>query len=270
MDNKKEIIIIGSGFIGNSLFFYLKKKFSNVSLLSTSNKEHCINYNQLKKKKLRKSGYLIYCSGPSEYQCSMNFFQNLKKHLEKLKFYLKFSAENNFTFIYNSTYKVYDFENNKISLNSRISIDNEYKSLHFLSEKFALEYKKGLVLRLPNIFSTNINDNYFNKNILVNSIILHAKKNLEFKIKSKKDFKRNILNIQDYKLFIYRILKQKRNKRVMNVFSNKSYYLVELVEKIYKKYNSNFKKINNKKLYKKIFYYKNIKFDNDYFIDTSI
>ena len=211
------------------------------------------------KKDLIKTNYIIYAAGISHSKTKSK--KNLNKELSAFKIFSK----NNFLkkIIYISTADV----TNNIS-NKSLYVKNKIKIEKLIKKKF----KNYIILRLPQIIGKSKN-----KNTLVNYFYFNIKNNKPLVLI--KNFKRNILDIDDILKLLKIIVYSKNTKNKVIILSNKySVQPIDIVRIFEKKLNKNinfsFKKI--KKQTWPLYYQKNahyfrkakITFDRNYLLKT--
>ena len=211
------------------------------------------------KKDLVKTNYIIYAAGISHSKTKSK--KNLKRELNLFKLFLK----NNFSkkIIYISTA---DVTNN--ILNKSLYVKNKIQIERLIKKKF----KNYIILRLPQIIGKSKN-----KNTLINYFYFNIKNNKPLVLI--KNFKRNVLDIDDILKLLKIIVYSKRTKNKVIILSNKySVQPIDIVKIFEKKMNKivnyKFKKI--KKQIWPLYYHKNahyfkkakITFDRNYLLKT--
>lgn len=216
------------------------------------------NLNKIKKD-LIKTNYIIYAAGISHSKTKS------KKSLNRELNLFKIFSKNNFSkkVIYISTA---DVTNNV--LNKSLYVKNKIQIEKLIKKKF----KNYIILRLPQIIGKSKN-----KNTLINYFYFYIKNNKPLVLI--KNFKRNVLDIDDILKLLKIIVYSKKTKNKVIILSNK--YSVEPIDivKIFEKklnkiVNFKFKKI--KKQIWPLYYQKNahyfrkakITFDRNYLLKT--
>ncbi len=212
------------------------------------------NFNKIKKE-LKKTNYIIYAAGISHSKTKS------KKELNReLNSFISFSKKNYFKkIIYISTA---DVTNNIV--NKSLYVKNKIKIETLIKKKF----KNYIILRLPQIIGKNRN-----MNTLINFFYFNIKKNKPLILI--KNFKRNVLDIDDVLKVTKIIVKNKKLKNKIVTLSNKfSVQPIDIVrifeKKMSKLVNYKFKKIR-KQIWslnheKNAHYFKraNIRFNRNY------
>ena len=180
------------------------------------------------KKDLIRTNYIIYAAGISHSKTKSK--RNLNKELNSFKIFSK----NNFSkkVIYISTADV----TNNIS-NKSLYVKNKIKIEKLVKKKF----KNYIILRLPQIIGKSKN-----KNTLVNYFYFNIKNNKPLVLI--KNFKRNVLDIDDILKLLKIIIYSKKTKNKVIILSNKySVQPIDIVKifekKLNKTVNFKFKKI---------------------------
>ena len=211
------------------------------------------------KKDLIRTNYIIYAAGISHSKTKSK--RNLNKELNSFKIFSK----NNFSkkVIYISTADV----TNNIS-NKSLYVKNKIKIEKLVKKKF----KNYIILRLPQIIGKSKN-----KNTLVNYFYFNIKNNKPLVLI--KNFKRNVLDIDDILKLLKIIIYSKITKHKVIILSNKySVQRIDIVKIFEKKLNKtvNFKFKKIKKQIWPLYYQKNahyfrkakITFDRNYLLKT--
>ena len=211
------------------------------------------------KKDLIRTNYIIYAAGISHSKTKSK--RNLNKELNSFKIFSK----NNFSkkVIYISTADV----TNNIS-NKSLYVKNKIKIEKLVKKKF----KNYIILRLPQIIGKSKN-----KNTLVNYFYFNIKNNKPLVLI--KNFKRNVLDIDDILKLLKIIIYSKKTKNKVIILSNKySVQPIDIVKIFEKKLNKtvNFKFKKIKKQIWPLYYQKNahyfrkakITFDRNYLLKT--
>ncbi len=209
------------------------------------------------KKDLIRTNYIIYAAGISHSKTKSK--RNLNKELNSFKIFSK----NNFSkkVIYISTADV----TNNIS-NKSLYVKNKIKIEKLVKKKF----KDYIILRLPQIIGKSKN-----KNTLVNYFYFNIKNNKPLVLI--KNFKRNVLDIDDILKLLKIIIYSKKTKNKVIILSNKySVQPIDIVKIFEKKLNKtvNFKFKKIKKQIWPLYYQKNahyfrkakITFDRNYLL----
>ena len=179
---KKILIIGGCGYLGTSLYVYLKSIGYEVDTVDielyghpSNSKNIKKNYKLLTKSFLDKYGSIVLLAGHSTLGSCENdpadaFENNIKNFIDLLK------KLKNQKFIYASTYRVYGNSNKKVSENSNLAFSNYYYDLMKIAiDNFAqISNKNYYSLRMATVngFSPNLRTNQ-----VINSLLLSAKKN---------------------------------------------------------------------------------------------
>ena len=178
---KKNILIIGaSGFIGNSLFAYLKKKKINVFGTYRKNKKK--NYikfdtksSKINKKYFEKFSHVIICQNSFK---KLDEYQKNWKKAEKLdlyylsKFLLKLKKYK-IVPIYFSSDAVFNGSKGNYKEYEKVNPINKYGYIKVKMEKFIIKnFKNYMILRFSKLFSNN-----FKKKDFMNEMISNIKNN---------------------------------------------------------------------------------------------
>ena len=212
------------------------------------------NLNKIKKE-LKETNYIIYAAGISHSKTKS------KKELNReLNSFISFSTTNYFKkIIYISTA---DVTNNIV--NKSLYVKNKIKIENLIKKKF----KNYIILRLPQIIGKNRN-----MNTLINFFYLNIKKNKPLILI--KNFKRNVLDIDDVLKVIKIIINNKKLKNRIITLSNKFNVQPIDIVKIFEKKMSKLVNYKFKKIRKQIWrlnheknahYFKraNIRFNRNY------
>tara|TARA_E500000178_G_scaffold354867_1_gene425436 strand:- start:1169 stop:1876 length:708 start_codon:yes stop_codon:yes gene_type:complete len=212
------------------------------------------NLNKIKKE-LKETNYIIYAAGISHSKTKS------KKELNReLNSFISFSKKNYFKkIIYISTA---DVTNNIV--NKSLYVKNKIKIENLIKKKF----KNYIILRLPQIIGKNRN-----MNTLINFFYLNIKKNKPLILI--KNFKRNVLDIDDVLKVIKIIINNKKLKNRIITLSNKFNVQPIDIVKIFEKKMSKLVNYKFKKIRKQIWrlnheknahYFKraNIRFNRNY------
>ena len=208
-----KILIIGKrGFLGNSLYNYLKKN-NHVKQIGFK------NLNKFKKN-INKNNYIINTS------INKNYIK--KKYNEKFDNDLKISKlinENKTSYIFLSTRKIYKSIEN-IKENSKLSPKINYSKNKLITEKKLIKKFNTniIILRISNIIGDRSS---FKKlhSTFVDIFFRNIKKG--FIIDNKKDFK-DFIGIDKFCEIIHKII-QKKLKGIYNVSIGKKIYLNEII-----------------------------------------
>ena len=211
------------------------------------------------KKDLIRTNYIIYAAGISHSKTKSK--RNLNKELSLFKIFSK----NNFSkkVIYISTADA----TNNIS-NKSLYVKNKIKIEKLIKKKF----KNYIILRLPQIIGKSKN-----KNTLINYFYFNIKNSKPLVLI--KNFKRNVLDIDDILKLIKIIVYSKKTKNKVIILSNRySVQPIDIVKIFEKKLNKivNFKFKKIKKQIWPLYYQKNahyfrkakITFDRNYLLKT--
>ena len=239
---KKKIIVTGStGYIGKSIYTFLKKK--NIETIGLSRKKSDLKVNLLNKKatvkKLNKyKDYeLIHCAGFVP--------KNEKQYEDKILNKKNLDIANNLLstkikkIYFISTFSVY--QNNKNAFEKKLKpkkSTNEYANNKIKIENLFLSSERIVkILRIPGIFGG------YRKSGLIFNCMKTLKRSEDFMIK--KSYPKWVgMHIDDLIEIIYEIIENDINKKILNICYNKNYTLSETIKLIYSLYG---KKINLKK-----------------------
>jgi nucleoside-diphosphate-sugar epimerase len=251
--NKRVFITGTSGFAGESLFKYLKKK--NIKITGTAFKniknKKDIKIDLTKKIKIKKNfDWIIHTAAHHKVEDFKNGANiKVRRNILMVKNLIDFLKNNRIrNFIFFSTIDINYLPHLK-KKNMYIKSKNfcEKLLLNALKKNFL---KKLIVLRIPAIVGKNCGENFI-KNTLYN-----LKKNLPINIWNKNKKFNNLIHINDLnKLIFYFVSAQNsKDKVIVDCLSSKPMKLKNLVESLKKKLNSksNIKYLNKKKKFKKI------------------
>jgi nucleoside-diphosphate-sugar epimerase len=211
------------------------------------------------KKDLIKTNYIIYAAGISHSKTKSK--KNLNRELNLFKFFVKKNISKKIIYISTA-----DVTNN--ILNKSLYVKNKIRIEKLIKRKF----KNYIILRLPQIIGKSKN-----KNTLVNYFYYNIKNDKPLVLI--KNFKRNVLDIDDILKLLKTIVYSKKAKNKVIILSNKySVQPLDIVKIFEKKLNKivsfKFKKI--KKQIWPLYYKKNahyfrkakITFDRNYLLKT--
>jgi len=262
--NKNVLITGASGFAGESLFKYLKKK--NIKITGTAFKniknKKDIKIDLTKKILIKKNfDWIIHTAAHhkvEDFKSSADL--KVKRNISMVKNLIDF-LKNNKTrnFIFFSTIDI-NYSPHPRKKNMYIKSKNfcEKILLSALKKNFL---KRLVILRLPAIVGKNCGGNFI-KNTLYN-----LKQNLPINIWNENNKFNNLIHINDLNKLIFHLISTQNNKKkvIVDCLSSKPIKLKDLVKSLKKKLNSksNIKYINKKKVFKKIKF--NPKTDYEFF-----
>tara|TARA_A100001015_G_C15030242_1_gene732785 strand:- start:1416 stop:2291 length:876 start_codon:yes stop_codon:yes gene_type:complete len=237
---KKVLIFGGYGFIGNKIYHELKNNYV-VSRYTSLNKhqKNKIKYsyeNFYKIIKNFKPDIIFFLSGTSnpDYK-NINHLYDFKKTNIVLQSFL-FALKNlNFKgkIFFFSTIGVYGTNSKKtLGENDSLNPESFYTLSKTLAENqcnyFASNYKLNVnILRICSIFGPGLNRQ------IVYKIIKKVKdKNNIIKLLGNKNDKRELLFIDDLILIIKKLISAKIKREVINIGSNKQYFIKDIVKKV--------------------------------------
>ena len=212
-----DIVITGAaGFIGQNLTKFLKKK--KIKFRAYSRKKN--NLSKLIKKytsiKPIGKSTLIYLSQSNGARSKINDELNILKKIIKYEW--------NYI-IFLSSAKVYKKDKHKLNELSKIDLGNNYSKLKINSEKIIETSKKGISLRISNIYGP-----FYNKKTLIDDILKNIFNKKIISIKNKNEYV-DLLNIEDLNDLILSLLKNKKYG-IFNVASGSIVKIETLINQI--------------------------------------
>ena len=228
--NKICFVIGHSGFLGNEIFKFLKKKKLVVFGYNRKNiKKFFENKLITKYKNQVNQGVLIFAAGVHR---AYGDSKKLKKYNERLtQKILKASKFYNIKIIFLSTVEVYGKpkKNFKINEKSKLKPFNNYSKGKIFQNKEIIKFskKKGisyLILRLPGIYGKNYND------ISIVTKILAAFKNKIFTLNGNGEQRRDYVYLNDLVKLIHKLLSSKYKNIIINVATGVSFSLNEIID----------------------------------------
>ena len=267
---KKNILIVGNGYIASYLKTY-KNKFFNIKVISKKNLKI--------KKKIENIDILVHAVGLNIYNSELNPKRsNLLKKNITVKI-IQFCRYNNIRkIIYLSSIHVYKKKlHGEINENSKISNKHPYAIAHRTAEKIFLEKSDSeqriVIVRLSNLFGICKKTNYL---LVINSFLRQAFLSKTI-ILHNKYFNRDFLPLNYFSLFLKKISFNEKYK-IINL-GYKTYSLFKLAQiikiRFQKLFRSKIKIIvqNNKGYLKKYLNYKSInykKIKNNFYLYKEI
>ncbi len=221
-----EFIIIGKGFLGNSLYSNLKKKFKvkiyGMRELKLQNK----NFSSKSKLFVRKSTTLILATGIARIR--QNNIISLKKNIiitKNLEFFFKKKYIKKIIFL--SSIDIYKKNLININENSFVEANDNYSLSKIISESLLLDmskkYKKTLMIfRLPGIYGKNDQNQS-----LIGNFMHKAKNKKKLTIFNNGNTTRDFLNIKDF-LNLVIILSNLNKSIILNLVTGKKVKISQL------------------------------------------
>lgn len=261
-NSKITVLITGvDGFLGSHIFKFLKKKKINcIGVSKRRYKKDIIKWNLVKKKKINFHIPVDFIVHAASIHKLSDFKKNpilKQKYNEKMTKNLLLLSKNNKikNFIFFSTID--------ISYRNIFNKKKNYNLSKYNSEEFLKSaLKKGIIskliiLRLPAITHSKMSGNFLKK------IIYSLKRNYKITIFNSNNYYINLVNISDLAKLTFKIVKLslKKSKTIINCVSNREFKLLQLVEFLKKKLNSNSVIQTNKK---KILSTQSVSNKNDY------
>lgn len=235
-------MLVGSGgYLGKELKVFLKNKDIEIFEVSSKSKnKKSFKYKEiLELKFLKKLESIIILSGLDEKEANLNLKRaiNVKRKVLNSIFYLSKKIEIG-KIIYLSSVKVYSERNNGvIKENSKLLSNTNYAKSHLFAENYIerkFDKKKRVILRLSNVYGSNINIANGRKYFL-NYIIHSLKIGKRIKIKSNLVFYRDYIDINFFLNVVHLMIKKNISNQTINICSGKmtsSLDILKIVKKI--------------------------------------
>lgn len=224
----KKIAVLGIGYIGSNILFYLKSL--NIEVLAITRK----NLNILEKEEF---DYIINCAGNSG-----NFREQLIQTIESnlsLNSYILEKAKIKYSYIYISSSRVYGFSNNddivfdenSYNCYNNLNLDYIYDGSKKLAESLLLNYAKKInyqiaILRLSNVYG---NFNCLDDSTLIKKIIRYKKESINnLNVQHNRYSKKDYIHINDVVQSIVHVMLNIKKSDVYNLAHGKSYSLDDI------------------------------------------
>lgn len=260
-NNKITVLITGvDGFLGSHIFKFLKKKKINcIGVSKKRYKKDIIKWNLIKEK--------LNFHNPVDFivhAASIHKLSDFKKSPVLKRKYNEKMTKNLILLSKSKKIKNFIFFSTiDISYRNILNKKKNYNLSKYNSEEFLKSaLKKGIIskltiLRLPAIIHSKMSDNFLKK------IIYSLKRNHKITIFNPNNYYINLVNINDLAKLTFKIIKLslKKRKTIINCVSNREFKLLQLIEFLKKKLNSNSVIKASKK---KILFTQSVSNKNDY------
>ena len=235
----KSILIFGGyGFIGEKLYFNLKKtykikRYTSKKSLNKITYNYKTFYNIIKN---TKPDIIFFLSGTThpDYK-NINHIKDIKKTNIVIQDMLNALKKNNFIgkFFFFSTIGVYGSSiKKKVNEKNNVNPESFYTLSKQIAENQCLFFSKNyrlniIILRICSIFGPDLNRQIIYK--IIRSILSRSN---DISLLGNKEDKREFLFIDDLVFLLKKIIKLNINQGIFNIGSNKQYKIFDLVNKI--------------------------------------
>ena len=246
-------IVGGSGYLGNRLSEFLKKKdhsvvsgSRNIEISKSNNNFTYIDFNSSTNMDqfCKEADVIIYSGGMSQHECNNISMEDLNNQINEFYNFYDTVIKNQIKkFIYISTSQVYESSNRLVTEESKTFAKDSYTKRHLKAENYILDKNKNgktdnFIIRLSNAFGSPINPKTKCWHLAINDFVLNSVKNKKIFIKSDGKQERNFVSISYFCEAIYFILNYNSEKKntIFNLGGHQSYSIYSAANLIADRY----------------------------------